>query len=88
MFSLGVFLIPFIVAKSYGRGVRMAATRRTAIRRGVAWAVTAAVLIALAWAAVFALPLVQAVASFDWPATKTLAQALRESGLFLSLIHI
>ncbi len=152
VFSLGVFLVPYIVAKSYGHGRRRAMARtalesgatvfpasaasaapvvsaagaaasaatsilptvpaapdasgaggvlptapaapdapaaggvpriRAGRAAGLRWALAACVLIALAWIAVFSVPLVQAVAGFTWAATKTLLQALRESGLFM-----
>lgn len=130
VFSLGVFLVPFIVAKAYGHGRRKAArsgvnrssaamhsvcsdrepiatasacpdarsteashnvdataesSASTPLGRGAGWrwAVIACVLIALAWVVVFNVPMIQAVASFEWPATKIVAQAVREAGLFM-----
>lgn len=147
VFSLGVFLVPYIVAKAYGHGRRQAIAHsiaptalaserlgcssspersacspspagrsegegrpvpasaragasglgqalaacptaastpeRTGRLAGWRWAVVACVLIAGTWLAVFNVPMIQAVASFDWPATKTLPQALREVGLLM-----
>lgn len=91
VFSVGVYLVPFIVAKAYGHGRRRAGDRlppsadgsRAARRCGRLWAIAACLLIAGAWVAVFSVPLIQSVASFAWPATKTLAQALREVGLLM-----
>lgn len=122
VFSLGVFLVPYIVAKAYGRGRRQAIVHsvaptalasersacspspehsacspspaacptvaastpgRTGRLAGWRWAAVACVLIAGTWLAMFNVPMIQAVASFMWAATKTLPQALREVGLLM-----
>lgn len=81
VFSLGVFLAPYIVVSV----MRLADAERIGDRARpwarVALALAAVVLIAGIWCVMYKMPFMRAVVSFDWPAKAEPVQALANIGL-------
>ena len=80
VFSAGVFLAPYIVLLMYTCFFNLKGGRN--IKRGVAAAVIAALVIAIIWFVCYKLPFLQATVTFSWAATSTMVQALVDALLF------